>query len=583
MGLPQTLLEVLEARVRSQPAKIAFEFLTDSVGAASTLTYASLEEQAKILAIRIRSVAKEGDRVLIFQPPGFDYIISFWGCLYAGVVAVPVFPPRFNQKLERIQAIVEDVDAQVALVKAQAHTSLQEVMSQYPRLARLHWLATDESTPAKLNDWRAPSTQGASTLAFLQFTSGSTSQPKGVMLSHGNLLANLKAIYEKFGHSEKSQGVIWLPPYHDMGLIGGILQPIYGNFPCTLMSPYGFLQRPIRWLQAISKYRATTSGGPNFAYELCTRRISPEQVKELDLSSWKVAFCGAEPIRKDALLKFAEHFAPAGFDSKAFYPCFGLAEATLMVSGGQVGQQLALGTFDIAAMERNEVREVAEPKGTTTSQSSRTWVGCGDAPDGHETAIVNPTTLRRCSASEVGEIWFQGPSVAQGYWHRPEDSQATFHAQIQGEEACGDWLRTGDLGFLRENQLYVTGRMKDLLIFRGRNIYPMDIEATVGASHTALKSGGTAAFSIDKGGQEQLVVIQELDRTASKGADLEEVLESIRTQIFADHELHAHSIVLIRDNTIPTTSSGKIRRQESRRFYLEGKLTEIHRYVADAH
>ncbi|MBE9214687.1 amino acid adenylation domain-containing protein [Plectonema cf. radiosum LEGE 06105] len=406
-------------------------------------------------------------------------------------------------------------------------------------------------------------------LAFLQYTSGSTGMPKGVMVSHGNLLANLAAIHQCFAHSSHSQGVIWLPPYHDMGLIGGILQPLYGGFPVALMSPVDFLQKPFQWLEAISRYKATTSGGPNFAYDLCVRKITPEQRETLDLSSWEVAFNGAEPIRAETLTKFAETFASCGFRASSFYPCYGMAESTLIVTGGVKKDAPILTSVDGKGLLENRVI----PASTKTNYA-QTFVSSGNNIENHQIVIVHPETLQRCSDDEVGEIWIRGASVAQGYWRKVEETQATFSAYLADTQE-GSFLRSGDLGFLQNGELFVTGRLKDLIIIRGRNYYPQDIELTVETSHIAVKESASAAFSVDINGQEHLVVTCEVEREYLRKLDGDAIAKNILQAVGEEHELQVHTILLLKTGSIPKTSSGKIRRRACRAGFLAGDLNLV--------
>jgi acyl-CoA synthetase (AMP-forming)/AMP-acid ligase II len=389
-----------------------------------------------------------------------------------------------------------------------------------------------------------------SSIAMLQFTSGSTASPRGVVVTHANLMHNLKVIATGFRHDEHSQGVIWLPPYHDMGLIGGILEPMNTGFPVTLMSPLAFLQHPQRWISAVSRYRATTSGGPNFAYELCTRKVDPATIPGLDLSSWTVAFNGSEPVRPDTLDRFVEKFGPYGFRHEAFYPCYGLAEATLMVTGGEVD---------------------LPPRGLAMPDSQK-LISCGRTFFDHRLKVVDPITRVECNEREVGELWISGPSVARGYWQDAEETENVFGGRIAGSPSeDGPYLRSGDLGFVHEGELYVAGRKKDLIIIRGRNYHPHDIERSAEQSCPALRPGCTAAFSIDAGSEEQLIVVSEL-RAAER---LEEVRAAIRAAITRDHSLRTKEIVLVQPGTIPKTSSGKIQRLATRQAYLDGKLSVV--------
>jgi amino acid adenylation domain-containing protein len=561
-----TLVALLGARSLHQPEQPAFTFLQDGEIEAAQLTYRELDQQSRAIAAQLQALGLDGERALLLYPPGLEYLAAFFGCLYAGVVAVPAYPPRNHRNAPRILAIASDAQAAIALTTTTILPKVRSLLVGNTALEDLHWLTTDDLDQTIASNWRVP-TLASDTLAFLQYTSGSTGTPKGVMLSHGNLLHNAAVTYELMGHSPESVFVSWLPVYHDMGLIGGILQPLYGGFPCILMPPAAFLQRPYRWLQAISQYRGTTSGAPNFAYELCMQKITAEQRQRLDLSSWKVAFNGAEPIRSQTLERFAAEFADCGFRREAFYPCYGMAETTLMVSGGHYAHPPVIQTLQKTALEHHRIVDAAidihEP------DEIQSLVGCGRTMPQQQIVIAHPETLTRCAPDQVGEIWVAGPSVGQGYWQRPEETEQIFRAYL-ADTGEGPFLRTGDLGFLRDGELFITGRAKDLIIIRGRNLYPQDIELTTERSHPALRSGGGAAFVVDGHPEEKLVVVQELE--FRQQPDLEEVMTAIRAAIAQEHEVQVYAVVLIKPGTIPKTSSGKIQRRATRAAFLAGHL-----------
>jgi acyl-CoA synthetase (AMP-forming)/AMP-acid ligase II len=402
-----------------------------------------LDLQAFAIATSLQNLGASGERALLIYPPGLEFIAAFFGCLYAGVVAVPAYPPRRNQSLSRLQSIVADAGATIALTTKTVLSNVERQFTQSPTLQALHWLATDNIASDLAQAWLQPAIS-SDTLAFLQYTSGSTGTPKGVMVSHGNLLHNEQMIQQAMQHTEKTIVVGWLPLFHDMGLIGNVLQPLYLGIPCILMSPVAFLQRPLRWLQAISRYKATTSGGPNFAYELCVSKITNEQRETLDLSSWDVAFNGAEPVRAETLERFATAFEPYGFRREAFYPCYGMAETTLLVSGGLKAALPVLTTVQGDALEQHRVVSASGE-----NDEVRTLVGCGQTLLEQQIVIAHPDTLTRCQPPFVGEIWVWGNSVAQGYWNRPEETQTTFRAYL-ADTGEGPFLRTGDLGFLQD-------------------------------------------------------------------------------------------------------------------------------------
>ena len=491
---PSTLVELLRERAQQRSFEPLFTFLSDGETEEVTLTYGELEERARAIGWRLQFIGAESERVLLLFPPGLDYIAAFFGCLYAGAIAVPAYPPRLNKKLDRLQAIIADAGVSVILTTSSVCQKAQPLFAQSEQLKGVRWLTVDEIDLDLAFYYEEPEI-GADSIAFIQYTSGSTSIPKGVMVTHGNLLHNEAMIKDAFRQSEQSVIVGWLPLYHDMGLIGNVLQPLYLGARCILMSPVAFLQRPYRWLSAISRYRATTSGGPNFAYELCLRKISPEQRASLDLSSWEVAFNGAEPIRAATQESFAETFAACGFRPEAFQPCYGLAEATLLVTGKHRSELAAVKGFEQRALEQNLLREVAPE-----DEQARVLVSNGAPPSEQQVRIVNPETLIECAPDEVGEVWVSGSSVTRGYWNRPEETRQTFGAYL-ADTGEGPFLRTGDMGFLRDAELFIAGRLKDLVIIRGLNHYPQDIELTAEGSCAALRPGCGVAFSVEVEGE----------------------------------------------------------------------------------
>ncbi|MCI0394193.1 MAG: AMP-binding protein, partial [Chloroflexi bacterium] len=573
---PETLVELLRWRAQRQPDNLAYTFLVDGETEEISLTYAELDQRARSIAAWLQRKSAVGERVLLLYPSGLDYIAAFFGCLYAGVVAVPAYPPRLNRPSARIQGIVADAEATVALTTTQILDNLERRFEHAPDLAALRWLDTEEIPAGLEAEWREP-TVIPETLAFLQYTSGSTSAPKGVMLSHGNLIHNLAVIRHGFQIDTASQGVLgvfWLPSYHDMGLIGGILEPMYVGGSSLLMSPAAFLQRPARWLEAITRYQGAISGAPNFAYQLCVEKITPEQRAGLDLSSWHTAFCGAEPIRPSTLVQFAEAFVPCGFNPRAFYPCYGLAEGSLLVSGGDGPAEPTIYTIRASALGQNRATPAGE-----TEQDAQKMVSCGHALLDQQIVIANPETMSRCAAGEVGEIWMAGPSVAQGYWGRPEQTAATFQAYL-ADSGEGPFLRTGDLGFLHEGELYVTGRLKDLIIIRGRNHYPQDLELAAEQSHEALEPHMGAAFSVEVNGEERLVIVHEVTRRHRK-VDVREVAAAVRQALAEQHEIQLYALTLIKPLSIPKTSSGKIKRHACKLCFLDGTLEIIGQWRLD--
>ena len=549
------LVEMLQLRAQSHGNQVAFNFLRED-GVEQELTYQQLDVRAQAIAAVVQQNAEQGQRVLLVYPPGIDFVCGFFGCLYAGVLAVPATYPKPRRPMPRLTAIANDCDATVALTTAQTLETLDFDRIQ-PDLRSLCWIATDDVQDELSTRWEAPYI-ARDALAFLQYTSGSTSEPKGVMVSHANLLQNLEMIRQGFDIRQPSScdepyaAVFWLPAYHDMGLIGGILEPLFVGGRSVLMPPAAFLQRPIRWLDAVSKYRANISGAPNFAYELCVNKITPEQRETLDLSGWNLAFCGAEPIRAETLDRFAETFAPCGFRAEAFYPCYGLAEATLIASGGNGPARPFVKRVLRSALTDHRV---VDANGHSDNQVQE-LVGCGRALADQEIIIADPSNGQVCGSQRVGEVWIKGPNVARGYWNRPEENDHTFGARLANSQN-GSYLRTGDLGFMSDGHLFITGRVKDVIIIRGRNHYPQDIERTVQQSHPALQASAGAAFSIESGaGSENLVIIQEIDRK-NRDADFDQIIRNIRRAVTVEHELEVHAVVLIRQASLPVTTSGK--------------------------
>jgi acyl-CoA synthetase (AMP-forming)/AMP-acid ligase II/acyl carrier protein len=564
-----SLLELSRHRAESQPGELAYTFLVDGESEETHLTYAGLDARARAIGGYLQQLGARGERVLLLYPPGLDYVTAFMGCLYAGAIAVPAYPPdpmRLGRTLPRLEALISDARARFALTHEFVRALIDGLAAQFPGLAGLTWVATDEVPSDAASAWKDPCLTRES-LAFLQYTSGSTGTPRGVMLTHGNLLHNSRAIQRGFETSAGSVAVIWLPPYHDMGLIGGVLQPLFAGFPAVLLSPLDFLKRPARWLEAISRHRGTISGGPNFAYDLCVRKTTPEQRAALDLSSWNLAFNGAEPVRAGTLERFAEAFAVSGFRREAFYPCYGLAEGTLFVTGGRKAEPPVVRAWRQEALARGNAEEVSTRE--ASAEDVRQLVGCGTSVPDQEVLIADPETLAPVPEGRLGEIWVRGESVAQGYWARPEQSEHTFHAH-RSDTGQGPYLRTGDLGFLSRGELFVAGRIKDLIILRGRNLYPQDLEQTAEASHPAPRPGCSAAFSVESDGQELLVLVHEVDR--ARFQEPSEVVEAIRRAITEQYEVAPGRVVLVPAGHIPKTSSGKIQRSTCRAMYLAGEL-----------
>lgn len=547
------LVELLRRRAKEQPDRRAYTFLLDGETEAVHLTYAELDQQARAIAGWLQRSQATGKPALLLYPPGLNFITALFGCFYAGAIAVPAYPPQLNRNSARLSAIMDDAQARILLTNTATLPQLQRWINQIPLLKTIDRCNTDTLLPGLAGTWLEPKLM-PDTPTFLQYTSGSTGAPKGVIISHRNLLHNLEIIRQAFQIDPNGLGISWLPQYHDMGLIGSILEPMYVGGQSLLMSPTAFIERPFRWLQAISNYRGTISGAPNFAYDLCVNKITAAQREQLDLSSWQTAFCGAEPVRSDTLERFAAAFAPYGFRHTAFHPCYGLAEATLMVSGGMNSES------------PTEIKKVVDSHAT----KPRTFVSCGQAFPDQKIIIVDPEALTPCPPDQIGEIWVSGPSVAQGYWRQPEQAKQTFYATL-ADDGNGPFLRTGDLGFLHNDELFVTGRLKDLIIIRGQNYHPQDLELTAAACHSALQPNNGAAFTIDTADHEQLIIMFELKRRQRK-TNPDEVAGVIRKAVAAEYHLHIDTVVLLKPGGLPRTSSGKIQRYLCREKFLANTL-----------
>jgi acyl-CoA synthetase (AMP-forming)/AMP-acid ligase II len=563
-----SLVDVLRHWAAEQPNGPAYIFLPDRGGARLSLSFAELYARARAVAVSLAERGQRGDRAVLLFSPGLDFIIAFFACLLAGVIAVPMMVPRRASSRDASAAILADCSPRFAMTRRELLTDARPDLKERFRTGEIDWVFVDSCTAGSEQPPVRFPLLTRDDVAFLQYTSGSTSAPKGVIVSHGNLIENSEMIRIAFGNTRKSTHVCWVPLYHDMGLILNVLQSLYIGALCVLMAPVSFMQRPLSWLRAIHDYRAEVAGGPNFAFDLCVRRHRPEEIQGIDLSCWKVAFNGAEPVRAKTIDRFASTFAPYGFDAKSIYPAYGMAEATLLISAGHRGIGPVTRRTDRDALQRNQIVAPAQ------AQDAQILVGCGRQLVGERLAVVDPETRMPLGPGLVGEVWVAGPHVAQGYWHNLEATALAFGAQM-ALEGTQCWLRTGDLGFLDEDrELYITGRIKDLIIIRGINHYPQDIEETVQDCHAALRRHCGAAFSVpDQEGQEQLIVVQEVERTSRRQIAIEEIVASIREAITREHEVAAREIVLIRTGSLPKTTSGKIQRNLTRQMFLTGTLS----------
>src|SRR6266404_6218158 len=561
-----SLVTLLAKRAESQPDERAYIFLGDRGAEEAAITFRELHHAAQALAARLAKIARPGDRAILVFPPGLEFLVAFFGCQIARVIAVPMMMPRRQSARDSSAGIMASCEPVVALTNS-AFAIRKDLHARFLR-EQIQWLAVDLTHEPGTADLRQPDPQD---IAFLQYTSGSTSEPKGVGVSHANLLANLEMIRVSLGTTKQSTYVNWVPLYHDMGMILNALEAFYVGALCVLMAPNAFMQRPLNWLRAIHHYRAEVGCSPNFGFDLCVSRYRADQMQDVDLSTWKVALNGAEPVHAETIRRFSETFAGHGFNPNAAFPAYGMAEATLLIAGGRRGADYVTRTVSRSALQAHAVSVPVDPA------DLQTLVGCGHALINERIAIVEPESCKRLSSTQVGEIWVNGPNVARSYWRNPEASRTNLNAQIAGDDDGANWLRTGDLGFLDEaGELFITGRIKDLIIIRGINHYPQDIEHTVQALHPALRQNCGAAFSVpDDLGEETLVIVQEVERTERNRIDPVEMTGLIRQGVTDQHELFARHIMLIRPGSLPKTTSGKIQRSLTRRLWLERRLDEL--------
>jgi acyl-CoA synthetase (AMP-forming)/AMP-acid ligase II/acyl carrier protein len=579
-----SLIGRLEHHARTNPDRIGFTYVGDAQEV-ETISFAQLAARVSSVAGQLREVSRPGDRAVLVYHACLEFICVFLGCLAAGVIAVPANPPRKNRKAERLNGIISDCEPTVLLTNSSGKTAL-------PRdLALNRIIATDGWPTAAARPWHDRVIR-KNDIAYLQYTSGSTDVPKGVMVTHANIAANEQQIEAGFSHRQESVMVSWLPLFHDMGLIGGVLQPLYVGFPSVLMSAGSFLREPVRWLRAITEYRGTTAGAPNFAYDHCVRRISESEKRTLNLSSWEIAYNGAEPVRAETVDRFVASFASCGFRPQAFFPCYGLAESTLFVSGGPPHRELK--KLRVCASSLEQHRIVEAQAGTS---ESRQLVSCGRIADGVQVVIVDIETGIECQPGRVGEIWLSSVSIAAGYWNRDHETGDIFRAQLAGTSA-GPFLRTGDIGFIQQGELFVTGRLKDLIIVRGRNLYPHDLEAVVERIVPFAKPNALAAFALDSGIGEMLALVIEADRSLVQRAravttsasrtslingrdgeapwDFDSIIGRVCQAVGDDFGVPVHAVAFVRPGSLPRTSSGKVQRRACRLRLMAGSLDLIH-------
>jgi len=576
-----TIIDRLSYYAQAHPHRVAYEFLWDR-GQCESISYQQLEKRVRSLAALLQTRAAAGDRALLMYSYGLEFVSAFLACLCAGIIAVPTPAVSRSRKTQRLKTILDDARPKLILTTAELTSSLDSALTRDTTRDTddCAIISTDQIESSESHSARPA--LSADTVAYLQYTSGSTSAPKGAIITHGNIIANCKAAVAGFDFSPESVMVSWLPLFHDMGLLGNILVPLYEGYLSVMMSSNAFIQSPVRWLQAITKYRATCAGGPNFSWDYCVRMVSDNDKQGLDLSSLMTAFNGAEPIRAETIKRFCEAFAAQGFRPEAAFPCYGMAEATLFVSGGPNNRGALISNISNAAIEKNKVVAVS-----AEDEDARQIVSCGRVWEDTEALIVNPETREVCAPDEVGEIWVSGGSVGKGYWNRPELSEEIFRAHLSSGE--GPFLRTGDMGYMQNSELFVTGRRKDMIIVRGRNIYPQDIEATVERVTTFVKANSCAALSVEVGGQEKVVLVVEADRRLARKLDsvrdgsdsrsaeseVAEIIGRITQAVAEEHEILLHAISFVRPGAFPRTSSGKVQRSLCRSRLSDGSLDVI--------
>jgi len=557
-----TMASLLRSQASALGAKPAYRYLADGCEETRTLTFEGIYLEARAVAARLQQRLDPGDRAVILANDSIEFIRAFMGCQLAGVIAVPAAPPfpGPGKRVATLRAIVADCSAR-AIVTTNSADSRDRIVAAAPELANPEWIAVDRIAVERAAEFREQPVR-PDDVSFLQYTSGSTSTPKGVVVTHDALMHNEELIATSWVLGPDDVAVSWLPLFHDMGLIGTVFPALYAGFEAVLMPPLSFVQRPERWLRAITRYGATVCGAPDFGYALCVRRIPPHEREQLDVSSWRVAFSGAEPVRARTLDAFAEAFGPHGFDARSWFPCYGLAECTLMATAVEPR----------AGAPRLTLRSSALQEGRVAPGGEQTLVGCGIERLHRRVEIVDPVTRRRSGRTHVGEIWLAGPDICAGYWKRPEESEHVFGARLE-DSGDGPFLRTGDLGFIHDDQLFITGRLKDILIVGGRNHYPQDIEATAGTAHDAMLEHDCVAFALERDAREQVIVVAALQPEHDRvGVSLDDIARRVRAAVSAEHGISVDEVVLVDRRSIPKTSSGKLQRGACRAAFERGEL-----------
>ncbi len=569
----KNFLSIAMAHAEKTPDALAYIYLIDGEDQQVSITFGELDRQARAFAATLQKISKPGDRALLLYPSSLDFVVAFMGCLYAGVISAPTTVPHLKRSTPRLKLMMDDAKASIACTTQPVYEKISLLVADNPEFSNIQWVISESVPKSAAIEWKKPDIQ-PDDIAFLQYTSGSTSAPKGVIITNFNLLRTVEDIVFGSDFDNQSTMVSWLPIFHDMGLVYGLLAPLYGGRPCYIMSPVSFLEKPVRWLRAMSKYHATHTAAPNFAFDVCTRKVPEEEKSSLDLSALKFVVNAAEPVRLETMQDFAVAFKKSRFRYEAFAPSYGLAEVTVKATSKKIDQVPSYCSLDVNEIEKNRISFVPDQ-----DPNSYKVVGCGWSAIGADIQIVNSETSQLCAGNEIGEIWIQSDSVAKGYWQTPKASKVTFQAMIAGYDG-GPFLRTGDMGFIHERELHITGRIKDMIIIQGKNYYPQDIELTVEKCHEAIRPSCGAAFAITENGAEKLIVVQEVKREYRKSDELAEVANKVRMAVAKNHGLRVNAISLIMPSTIEKTTSGKIQRSATRESFLNKSLEVLYEWHA---
>jgi acyl-CoA synthetase (AMP-forming)/AMP-acid ligase II len=569
-----TIVDTLYQHSVQSAEKVACAAISADGKLENHLTYRELMSRSESVAVELLRFCEPGDRVILLFHGGVEFIVSFLGCLVAGVIAVPGYPVRVpklsalpSRNFERLLPILANAEPRVALSTRRVVSRRNELADVDPIFTKMKWIAVDEIPDQRLE---CRGQRLGSDIAYLQYTSGSTSLPRGVMVSHNNLLSIFQDMDTAWGHDDSSVMISWVPVFHDLGLIHGILYPLYFGFPAYILMPAAVLQQPRRWLEAITNLRGTHSSAPNFFFDICSKTIPDTAGQKLDLSSLRACATGAETVRHRTLHRFHETFAPCGLRPDAIQPGYGLAEFTLTVSSMETGRTPKAVYLDSAGYEKGKVVLVEQER-----PFARSFVSCGWTHVGSDIRIVDPQSRRECKSDEIGEIWVSGSNATQGYWANPDATRTTMGAYLRS--GSGPFLRTGDLGFVIDRDLYIAGRLKDLIVIRGRNLYPHDIEATVEETLPEVRGGRCCAFSIDQEEGEGLVIVAEVDRVERRKFDAAGGFARLRNAISSEYSAELYDAVFVQTGTFPLTSSGKVQRRRACQEYLQGKLKVVAR------